>query len=336
MLRASLVLVALALAGCGATAGGSTTSASQSTTSSAAATGVVTMLMRGWPSLDPATDPSSPTRPARDEDVDWFVYTGLTTYSHTDGHTTLIPALAQSMPTTLGDGSTYTATLRRRLVFSNGKPVRAGDFLYTVERDLRIDDSAAATQLGKLIVGAKAFERGRSQTVSGIATDNTTRTIVIRLTQTDRSFDRLLALPALGLIPAGTPMRASTVVPPPGAGPYELTNIVPKASFSVVKNPQWESLAVPGIPPAQLNVNVRIDSDSASSALAVLSNQDDVFDWSAHVPAAVDANIESAAPHRFIRRGRVTEFTSRRLDFGSLRYSQRYGLDLTSLALAVG
>lgn len=257
------------------------------------------MLMPAWPALDPATDSTSPTRAARDEDVDWFVYTGLTTYSHTRGRAALIPGLAQSLPLTLGGGNTYAATLRRRLVFSNGRAVTAGDFLYTVERDLRIHDSTAATQLAKLVVGAKAFERGRSRTVSGITTDNLTRTIVIRLTEPDRSFDRLLALPALGLIPAGTPMRASTVVPPAGAGPYVLTNVVPKTSFSVVKNPQWAPLAVPGIPPAELNVNVRID-------------------------------------HRLVRRGRFAEFTSAGIDFGALRSSRRYGFDLTSLALAAG
>jgi ABC-type transport system substrate-binding protein len=135
---------------------------------------------------------------------------------------------------------------------------------------------------------------------------------VIRLTEPDRSFDRLLAIPALGLIPAGTPMRASTVVPPPGAGPYELTNVVPQTSFSVVENPQWTQLAVPGVPAAKLNINVKIDQNPASSALAVLSNDDDVFDWSAQVPAALNANVESEA---------------------SLRFSPRYGLDLTSLAL---
>jgi ABC-type transport system substrate-binding protein len=336
MLRASLVLLALTLAGCGAAAEGSTTSSTNQTTSSPTAAGVITMLMRTWPALDPATDPSTPSRPVRDEDVDWFVYTGLTAYSHTVGRKTLIPGLAQSMPVTTGGGKTYVATLRARLVFSDGKPVTAGDFLYTVERDLRIRDGSAAAQIAKLIIGARAFELGRSRTVEGITTDNATRTIVIRLTAPDRSFDRLLATPALGLIPAGTPMRPSTVVPPPGAGPYELTNVVPKTSFSVVKNPEWASHAVPGIPPAQLNINVKVDSGPAASTLAVLSNEDDVFDWSVHVPAALNANVESGAPHRYARRGRVTEFTSTRIDFGALRFSRRYGLDLTSLSLAAG
>jgi ABC-type transport system substrate-binding protein len=167
MLRASLVLLAVTLAGCGATAAGSTTSSSQPTTSAPTATGVITMLMRAWPTLDPATDPSIPNRPARHEDVDWFVYTGLTTYARTGRRTALIPGLAQSMPLALGDENTFVATLRRRLVFSNGKPVRAADFLYTVERDLRIHDSTAAADLAKLIVGARAFEAGRSRTVKG-------------------------------------------------------------------------------------------------------------------------------------------------------------------------
>jgi hypothetical protein len=130
-------------------------------------------------------------------------------------------------------------------------------------------------------------------------------------------------------------MRPTSVVLPAGAGPYELTNVVPRHSFSVVKNPQWTPLAVSGIPSAQLNLNVKIEPSRSSGALAVLANRDDVFDWSAQVPAALNADIESHAPHRFGRRGRVTAFTSDRIDFGALRFGWGYGLDLTSLALNV-
>jgi peptide/nickel transport system substrate-binding protein len=271
MFRASLagvlLVAALTLSACGA--GGSTTASSQATsTSGDAATGVAKMLIRSWPALDPATD-SATGASAREEDVDWFVYTGLTTYSRTGGRTKLIPGLAQSMPMVLGDEDTYVATLRKGLVFSNGQPVTAEDFLYTVERDLRIHQSTAVAEFARLVVGARKYEDGASKTVTGISVDDTTGTIVIRLTVPDTRFDRLLALPALGLVPVSTPDRPSTVIPPPGAGPYELTNIVPTRSFSVVQNPEWASLAIPGLPSGQVNINVEIDPHLRGGALAV-------------------------------------------------------------------
>jgi ABC-type transport system substrate-binding protein len=338
MRRASLVVLAMTLAGCGASAG-STTSSSQQTSTNPAATGVVSMLLTGWPALDPATDqtaPSPATKPPSTggEDVDWFVYTGLTTYSHTGARAKLIPGLAESLPMALGDENTYVATLRTTLVFSNGQPVTASDFLWTVERDLRIHESPAALQLADLVIGAKRYEDGAAKTVAGITTDNATRTIVIRLTAPDSSFDRLLAVPALGIVPANTPLRPMSVVPPPGAGPYELTNVVPKSSFSIVENPQWAALAIPGIPAAKVNVNVKIDPNERSAALAVLRNEDDVFDPGAAVPADVRTMVETTAAHRFARHGNATAFTSDRIDFGALRFSRRYGLDLTSLEVS--
>ena len=46
--------------------------------------------------------------------------------------------------------------------------------------------------------------------------------------------------------------------PPPGVGPYMITNIVPNQSFSVVKNPYWAKMNIPGIPAGHVNVNVKI------------------------------------------------------------------------------
>lgn len=332
MRRASLVVLAMTLAGCGAGAGSSTTS-SQQTSTDPPGTGVITMLLRSWPALDPATDQSTPGSPTG-EDVDWFVYTGLTTYSHTGGRAKLIPGLAEAMPMVLGDDDTYAATLRSKLVFANGQPVSAGDFLWTVERDLRIHSSPAATDLARLVVGAKRYEDGAARTVSGITIDNGTRTIVIRLTAPDRSFDQVLALPALGIVPANTPLRRTTVVPPSGAGPYEITNVVPRTSFSVVKNPEWASLALPGIPGGTLNVNVKIDRSERSAALAVLHDQADVAFLSSALAPDVQETIQNEAPDRLAQHGDTTIFTSKRIDFRGLRFGPRYGLDLTSLSLS--
>ena len=81
------------------------------------------MLMGTAPqSLDPGLDYTT-----EGAEVNWLVYTGLTTYAHASGSAgaQLIPGLAMALPVISDGGRTYTVTLRKGLVFSNGAPVVA-------------------------------------------------------------------------------------------------------------------------------------------------------------------------------------------------------------------
>ena len=108
-------------------------------------------------SLDPGLDYTT-----QGSEVNWLVYTGLTTY-RTGGTAgaQLIPGLATALPVISNGGKTYTATLRKGLVFSNGKPVVASDFTYTVERALKIPWGGASAFITPNIVGATAYPRAR-------------------------------------------------------------------------------------------------------------------------------------------------------------------------------
>ena len=130
----------LALSACGSS---SSTSSSSSSSSSGKTGGTANVLFGTAPdSLDPqfgyTTQAAEP---------DWISYTGLLTYAHASGDAggQLIPGLAESLPQVSADGLTYTLTLRKGLVFSNGKPVKASDFTYTIER-------AHEAQLGRQVL----------------------------------------------------------------------------------------------------------------------------------------------------------------------------------------
>ena len=71
----------------------------------------------------------------------WNVYLPLLGYKHVNGPdgATLVPYLAQALPTVSSDGKTYTLTLREGLKYSDGTPVKASDFPATIERDFKID-----------------------------------------------------------------------------------------------------------------------------------------------------------------------------------------------------
>jgi peptide/nickel transport system substrate-binding protein len=255
------------------------------------------MLMTSAPrSLDPARDDST-----QGAEVNWLVYTGLTTYTHASGvkGAQLIPGVATTLPVVTNAGRMYTVTLRKGLVYSNGDRVRASDFMHTVERAIRLRWAGAEDFILPLIVGARAYARGKANSIAGIETDNQTGQIVIRLTAPYPPFANVLAFPALGLVPASVPFRAEPTTPPPGIGPYEATNILPGRSFSVVQNPRWGSPAIPGIPAGSMNVNVKIDRNVRADALAVLNNRADVLDWVEPLPPRVLSTVEASAPTRF-------------------------------------
>jgi peptide/nickel transport system substrate-binding protein len=264
--------------------------------SSSSATTVQMVMGTAPQSLDPGLDYTT-----QGAEVNWIVYTGLTTYKHASGAAggNLIPGLGTALPTISNGGKTYTVTLRKGLVFSNGKPVLASDFLYTVERAIKIPWGGSGSFITPVIVGATAFSTGKSKTISGITTDNATGKIVIHLASPYGPFDNVLAFPALGIIPSGTPMTAQPTNPPPGVGPYEVTNIVANQSFSVVKNPHWAAMAIPGIPAGHDNIDIKISSNVSSNALSVLNNSVDIFDWADTIPGSLLGQIQSKAKGRY-------------------------------------
>jgi peptide/nickel transport system substrate-binding protein len=264
---------------------------------SSSSSNTIQMLMGTAPqSLDPGLDYTT-----QGEEVNWLVYTGLTTYAHASGTAgaQLIPGLATALPVISNGGKTYTVTLRKGLVFSNGKPVVASDFLYTVERAIKIPWGGSGAFITPYIVGATAYSTGKASTISGITSNNATGKIVIQLTAAYGPFDNVLAFPALGIIPSGFPMKVQPTSPPPGAGPYMVTNIVPNESWSVVKNPHWTATTAPGIPPAHDNIDIKISSNVSANALAVLNNSADIFDWADTIPGSLLPQIQSQAKGRY-------------------------------------
>src|ERR671922_865110 len=141
-------------------------------------------------------------------EADWIAYTPLLTYRHKGGAdgTDLIPGLAQRLPRISPDGRTYRFTLRQGLVYSDGRPVAASDFEYTIQRAIRLGWPGKRF-LTENIVGAEAFELGQTQDISGISADDTSGQIEVKLIRPWGAFENVLALPATGLVPTGTPIR---------------------------------------------------------------------------------------------------------------------------------
>jgi peptide/nickel transport system substrate-binding protein len=178
-------------------------------------------------------------------------HTPLLTYEHVDGPggTRLVPGLAEAMPEVSADGLTYTLRLREGLRYSNGREVRARDFEHTVKRILTLESGGSAFYLG--IRGAERYVRRRRARadISGIVTDDASRTIRIDLTEPDGSFPYVLAMQFAGVVPAGTPFQNLSRRPPPGVGPFRIVRSGRRALL-LRKDPAF---AIPGIPQAALD-----------------------------------------------------------------------------------
>jgi peptide/nickel transport system substrate-binding protein len=278
-------------------------SACGSTSTSSKSGGTVTVLMGTAPdSLDPALGATTQAYEAT-----WITYTGLVTYAHASGEAgaKLIPGLAESLPTVSSDGKTYTFTLRKGLLYSNGTPVKASDFAHTIERAIKLGWGNKEL-LTENIAGGEAFDKSKASSISGIQTDDATGRITIKLVAPYGSFLNVLAFPATGLVPSGTPMKSLPNSPPPGVGPYEIASVVPNKSFSLVRNPSFASDTIPGVPTGHVDVNVKIVSNNQSEAEQVLAGSADVFDYNDTIPPTLLSQVESQASGRYAKEPTVS------------------------------
>lgn len=291
------LLGGLALAGCGGAASSSRPASSRS--------GPIGMALTGIGSLDPARADT-----AQDTELDWVLYTGLVTYRHARGQdgTELIPGVAAALPTVTDGGRLYSMTLRRGLRFSDGRAVRASDVVATFERTIATKDSPVRPLLLPVLDGAAAYASGRARSISGLTGDDATGEVTIRLRRADPGFEALLAEPALGIVPAGTPVRGAPGHPPAGVGPYRLRDVKPGRSFTLQRNPFWA--AVPGIPAGQLDIDVTLSPDRGANALAVLNDVLDVADPAQVIPARTLAEIrrQGAGRVRLVPDGRPVAY----------------------------
>jgi peptide/nickel transport system substrate-binding protein len=120
-----------------------------------------------------------------------------------------VPGLARALPEVSDDRLTYTLRLRRGLRYSNGAPVRAGDFERTVERVRELRSPLAPLYAGIRSIDADA-RSGR---------------IRVTLTRPDPAFSHVLALPSSAPLPRGTRAKDLSARPPPGLGPYRIAEV---------------------------------------------------------------------------------------------------------------
>lgn len=131
------------------------------------------LVLEGGESTNPREYDPATTHGSGDKRL----YSGLVSF---DPRLNLTPDLAETWDVN-ADGTVYTFHLRPNAVFHDGRPVTAGDFVYSWERALSpaLASDTALTYLGD-IVGAKEMAAGQADHVSGLrAVDDHTLEVTI-------------------------------------------------------------------------------------------------------------------------------------------------------------
>lgn len=144
----------------------------------------------------------------------------------------MVPGLARAW-TVSGDGTHYQFHLDTRAVFSNGRPVHAGDVIASFRRVL--DPATASPRAWVLarIRGANDFHDGKSDAIAGLVAGDDS-TLTIDLEAPFAPFLSLLALPAARVVDTAT---AGSSDVPVGSGPWQLSEWLRGDRITLTPNP---------------------------------------------------------------------------------------------------
>jgi peptide/nickel transport system substrate-binding protein len=211
--------------------------------------------------------------------------------------TQVVPDLATALGRGSNGGRTWTYTLKAGVRFENGRPITAADVKYGIERTFATSVlTGGPTWLVQLLDDPKGPYPGPYQDTdlyrSGMPAIRTpdARTIVFTLNRPFLDFDRVLALPSAGPVPAALDTRAGYGAHPVSSGPYRFAAPVTAASLAasggtltLVRNPAWSRAtdavrtALPdrveltlGLPPAERDarlVDGRADLDVTGAGM---------------------------------------------------------------------
>jgi peptide/nickel transport system substrate-binding protein len=203
----------------------------------------------------------------------WLVYVGLLTYKHAEGEagSQVIPAAAESLPQISKDGKVYKLKLRKGLKYSDGTPVKAGDFEHSIKRLLNLESGWSS--FFTVIKGAEKYVAdGKAEAdLPGIEANEQTGDITITLEEPTGSFINVIANLFASLVPGDTPFKNLTNDPPPGLGQYMITESTPNRQFVMERNPNFD---IPGVPRGNIDkITTKIIKSAQRQAQDVISGK---------------------------------------------------------------
>ncbi|MGH3039602.1 MAG: ABC transporter substrate-binding protein [Gaiellaceae bacterium] len=209
----------------------------------------------------------------------------------------LVGHLADAVPTPTDGGTTYSFQLRRDVRYSDGEPVRASDFRYSLERLLTLNEVARVIY-GAVVGAADCAARppARCDLSRGIEVDDAAGRITIRLTDPDPEFLSSLTLPHAFVVPDETPVRVEPSIPM--TGPYRVAGFDPDRELRLVRNPVFRVRSPDARPDGYPDeIHFRMSADVGAQIAAVEREQ-------------ADATVVYPVPAELVR-GLLTRYPAR-------------------------
>src|SRR5439155_22136217 len=176
-------------------------------------------------------------------------------------------------PTVTKNGKTYKFKLRKGIRYSYGSALKASDFKWAIKRGFLAQGQGVGFYTE--IVGAEAYSKNPTPegNIPGIITNNSKRTIIIKLVSPRGDFLTILALLFAAPVP-GTTGPAIQNGSIPATGPYKITSYDPNRGFTMVRNTYFKPTKF--IPKGNPNtVDVALVGDADAATQRVINGQAD-------------------------------------------------------------
>lgn len=171
-----------------------------------------------------------------------WVHRGLTSWqTFPDKDTVLTPDLATDTGKTDDGGKTWTYTLQKGLLFSDGTPITAQDVKYGVERSFAPMFQGGLGYHKTLLVGGTDYDGpfdGKELDSIEVVDD---QTIVFHLNRPFGNWPWIVSMPAFAPVPAAADAEPETYGEHPvSSGPYEVTGFEKGSQAVLERNPNWD------------------------------------------------------------------------------------------------
>jgi peptide/nickel transport system substrate-binding protein len=178
-------------------------------------------------------------------------YDGLLAFKKAGGNEafTVVPDIAQSVPTPTNGGKRWVFKIRKGIKFSNGKTVKPTDVAASFKRIFKVKSPTSGTFYAG-IVGAKAClaHPAGCTLKGGVIANDKAGTVTINLVAPDPEFKYRVSVPHASILPAGAPQKDSGTKPIAGTGAYYFASYDPNKQLVMKRNPyfkQWSAAAQP-------------------------------------------------------------------------------------------
>ena len=178
-------------------------------------------------------------------------YDGLLAFKKANGTAafTVVPDLAENLPTPTNGGKTWVFKLRKGIKFSNGQPLTVNDVVASFQRIFKVKSPTSGSFYAGIVGAQACLKTPATCTLKGGVIGNAkTNTVTINLTAPDSEFKDRLAVPHASIVPANSPPSDAGTKPLPGTGAYYFASYDPNKALVMKRNPyfkEWSHDAQP-------------------------------------------------------------------------------------------